>query len=971
MSSPVGSDRLRALFDEVLGLPAEARPAHLKAACGDDEELRREVEGLLESAQREAPGVREILEALRPADGPSGPASSRAPTEPPTGLVRALADHYRLEREIGRGGMATVYLAEDLRHHRKVAVKVLDRGITAALGADRFLREIDTASNLTHPHILPLHDSGESDGFLYYVMPFVEGESLRARLDRERELPVDEAVSLARELADALAYAHERGVVHRDVKPANILLEAGHAVLADFGVARAVAAADATKLTATGVSLGTPAYMSPEQVTGDHSVDGRSDEYALACVLYEMLAGKPPFTAGRAEAVVHQHLAVEPAPVTDARPNVPDGLVHALRRALAKNPADRFGSTREFAAALRECLQAPDGGRRVMEGASRKVYRQPVLAGAMVGLSVLVGGWAAVSLLSREVGLDARPQQEPRSGLEGVAAELARLPGIAVLPLENRSGLPEDLYFTDGIQDGLLTSLQRISGLRVISRTSVDGYRDAPRPVPVIGQELGVDYLVEGGVQRAGDRVRMNFQLIDARNEGHLWAETYDRALTTAEIFDVQADIIATIARQVGLVLEDEERERNARAVTQDLEAYDLWRRGAAEHLRQVALPTAQARSVDLAAERLLQQAVERDPDFVDALCWLSRVNAYLYQYFGERTEERASSSLAAARRALALDPDSEDAQWVMGHYYYRVEKDYERALEWFGRSARLNGDYYYHTFRGYTERRMGLWREALGSLEASLVVSPRSAARMLSVGETLLSMRRYDGAQEYLQRAIAMGHVGTAPGKLARVGWLRDGSTDLWRQMVARFDLPFDQWELRMVEGDPAGALTMLEGAADAWSGSNIWYPRPLLKAWTLEAMGDSGRAGEAYQNAIGVLEPLTAKAPEDDRYHSSLGMTYAGLGRREDALREAGRGVALMPLERDALDGTRRLFDLAVVHAHLGETAAAVEVLDRLLTVASRFSAAMLRKHYLLRPLWDDPAFLELLEREPGRVF
>ena len=253
-------------------------------------------------------------------------------------LSSALASRYRLERQLGEGGMAIVYAAEDVRHHRQVAVKVLRPELGAALGAERFVREIEIVAGLRHPHILPLYDSGEADGFLYYVMPLVEGETLRARIERERQLPIDDALRFAREIADALAYAHSRGVVHRDIKPENILIEGEHAVVADFGIAKAVAAAQAiTPITSTGISVGTPAYMSPEQATAERDVDGRSDLYSLACVLYEMLAGQPPFTGATTEALVRQHVLAPPPPVTQFRPAVPPAVNDALMRALAKS----------------------------------------------------------------------------------------------------------------------------------------------------------------------------------------------------------------------------------------------------------------------------------------------------------------------------------------------------------------------------------------------------------------------------------------------------------------------------------------------------------------------------------------------------------------------------------------------------------------------------------------------------------
>ncbi|MFL5334315.1 MAG: serine/threonine-protein kinase, partial [Geminicoccaceae bacterium] len=271
-------------------------------------------------------------------------------------LQDALADRYSLDRELGAGGMATVYLAHDLKHDRKVAIKVLRPALVHALGPERFLREIATTANLHHPHVLPLYDSGRtaepSGALLYYVMPFVEGESLRDRLTREKQLPLDDALRIAREVADALSYAHAHGVIHRDIKPENILLESGHALVADFGIARAVSTAGADRLTNTGLALGTPAYMSPEQAAGDMDVDGRSDLYSLGCVLYEMLAGQPPFSGPTVQSIAHQHLTATPPPITQLRPAVPSMVAAALERSLAKNPADRFNPVGQFAEAL-------------------------------------------------------------------------------------------------------------------------------------------------------------------------------------------------------------------------------------------------------------------------------------------------------------------------------------------------------------------------------------------------------------------------------------------------------------------------------------------------------------------------------------------------------------------------------------------------------------------------------------------
>ena len=398
---------------------------------------------------------------------------ARRMTQVPDRLTAALADRYRIERELGQGGMATVYLAEDLKHHRKVAVKVLRPELSAALGPERFLREIETTAGLHHPHILPLYDSGSTGGqggsgadrspapppLLYYVMPFVEGESLRDRLNREKQLPLEDALRITREVADALSFAHSRGIVHRDIKPENILLESGHAVVADFGIARAVSEAGADRLTATGMSVGTPLYMSPEQAAGESDLDGRSDLYSLACVLYEMLAGQPPFTGATAANVVHQHLTAEARSISQLRPAVPSAVADVLARALAKNPADRFSPAAHFAAALTTSATviAPE-------------RRGPSRAALGVGAAGIVVAIAALVLLAR------RP-----AGAAGVTigrtTQVTRDPGLEVDPALSPDGTT--LAYAAGPTNAMQIYVRQVSGGRPVALTSdtTDNFR--------------------------------------------------------------------------------------------------------------------------------------------------------------------------------------------------------------------------------------------------------------------------------------------------------------------------------------------------------------------------------------------------------------------------------------------------------------------------------------------------------------
>ncbi len=403
-------------------------------------------------------------------------------------LTTALSDRYTIERELGAGGMATVYLATDLKHERHVAIKVLRPELAAVLGPKRFLREIKLAANLTHPHILPLHDSGDADGFLYYVMPYVEGESLRDRLNHEKQLPVEDALQIAREVATALSYAHDHDVVHRDIKPENILLAAGTAVVADFGIAKAVTAAGGEKLTETGIAMGTPQYMSPEQAAGSSDLDGRSDIYALGCVLYEMLAGQPPFSGPTVESVVHQHLTVEPRPVVSLRPAVPALVTSTLERALQKTPADRFASAAGFVASL----TTPAGGIAVAERRPAAGRRWAVAAGVAVALVV---GAVGVSLF--------------RGG--GASGEIPLDPNaVAVLPFRVSAGDSTLDYLREGMVDLLHTKLTGEGGPRAVDpRAVLSAWRRAvsdeehdlsPDESVRLARQLGAAQVLLGGI---------------------------------------------------------------------------------------------------------------------------------------------------------------------------------------------------------------------------------------------------------------------------------------------------------------------------------------------------------------------------------------------------------------------------------------------------------------------------------------
>jgi serine/threonine-protein kinase len=445
-------------------------------------------------------------------------------------LHTALADRYRIEGELGAGGMATVYLAEDLKHRRKVAIKVLRADLGAAVG-ERFPREIEIIAQLSHPHILPLHDSGEAAGLLYYVMPFVDGETLRQRLLREGALPVGDAARILREVVDALAFAHQRGVVHRDIKPENIMLSGRHAIVMDFGVAKALSAAGGEQLTTVGLALGTPAYMAPEQAAGESDLDHRADIYAVGVLAYEMLAGAPPFVKPTAQAVLSAHVLEAPVELAERRPGIPPQLADTVMRCLEKDRAERWQEAEAMLPVL-EALGTPSGGMTPTDTRPIRVTRRrrrPWISVAIGG-----GGLAALVLVASLL-----------------LADDGAIRAIAVLPIRDISG--QDSVFVDAMHDDLISTLARLEVADVVPRSAVIRFLSGASGTAEVAREVHADAVLETTVYRDGDRIRVNVQLVEPQGLRHVWAQSYDRDV--ANVLTVQREVVELIATEIQATL--------------------------------------------------------------------------------------------------------------------------------------------------------------------------------------------------------------------------------------------------------------------------------------------------------------------------------------------------------------------------------------------------------------------------------
>jgi TolB-like protein/tRNA A-37 threonylcarbamoyl transferase component Bud32 len=579
-----------------------------------------------------------------------------------------FGDRYRVERELGRGGMATVYLCLDTKIERKVAVKLLHPDLAAAVGGERFHREIRIATGLTHPNILPAYDSGEADGSLYYVMPYVEGESLRARLTRERQMSVQDSVRITCEIASALNYAHSQNIVHRDIKPENILLESEHAVLADFGIARAVTSvADTEQLTQTGMSLGTPAYMSPEQALGERHIDGRSDQYSLACVLYEMLAGYPPFMATTMQALVAKHLGEAVPMITTVRPAVPDELEDVIMRALEKVPADRYTTMQEFAESLTMVIGttgtwARRTGRHTPIRTTRTSHRAMAARGAsrqkqlmVAGVIVLAlgGGVGTAWFVSRPKGPDIR--------LMGAAAKGLEANRVAVQYFRDVSATKRYGNIAGALTEGLIDQLSQIQDLDVVSRSAVSAYRDQTVSRDSIASAFKAGYLVEGSVTEDGSDIRVDVKLIDGASGSDLATESFNQPAGKAVA--LRDSVVARVAHRLSVRIGRDLRLSAKRRETNNDDAWllvqqaDKFRRDAEAAAAERKIPAAQ--TAFAVADSMLARAEALDRDWPEPTIQRSFL-AYQRARAATVPRERVAlyqASIAHADRIIAKDP--------------------------------------------------------------------------------------------------------------------------------------------------------------------------------------------------------------------------------------------------------------------------------------------------------------------------
>ena len=663
-----------------------------------------------------------------------------------------ISDRYHVIRELGHGGMATVYAALDSRYDREVAVKVLDPDLSAGLAAERFLREVAAVAKLTHPHIVPLLDSGDTAGRLWFVMPLLEGDSLRARLTRDRQLPVGEAVRIAREVAAALTYAHGHGVMHRDIKPENILLSGGSAAVADFGLVKMLTSTEGQGLTKTGIAVGTTLYMSPEQSSGDEAVDARSDIYSLGCMLYEMLAGEAPFTGSSPQAVMSKHF-MDPVPRAGRlRETVPPELDDVIGRAMAKLPADRWPDANAFAEALGRVVisgshsalpartpMRPDGTQgggasgagttprpRAERGDPRSIRRRWMAIAAGLTITIALVAWRVVT--SRA----AAPGGAPRS--------------IAVLPFQDLSTSRSDEYFSTGMTDELLAALSSISGLRVAARNSSYAFKERVADYQQIGAALKVDALLEGSVRREGNQVRVFAQLVSVADGSSLWSKRFER--TQTDVFALQDEIARAIVSALQLTLANQQT--LVQQSTHDVEAYDLYLKGRAGWTKRTPASLQEA-------EQFFRKAVDKDPTYARA--WAGLADVYIVQALNlfAAPGENFALGKAAALKALALDSTLAEAHASLGTIHFLYDHDWDAADASYRRAIALDPNYptthYFYALFLSGRRNPAAMSEA----EKARALDPLSPPVAQGPGIILVQDARYTEAIAPLRAAIAL----------------------------------------------------------------------------------------------------------------------------------------------------------------------------------------------------------------------
>jgi serine/threonine protein kinase/tetratricopeptide (TPR) repeat protein len=866
---------------------------------------------------------------------------------------------YELLEVIGRGGQGVVYRARQKSLNRTVALKVIGLGHWATEGhLKRFRREAEAAASLDHSGIVPIYEVGERDGSCYFSMKLVEGGQLDDVSKRE-PMPIRRAVELIAKVARTVHYAHEHSILHRDIKPGNILLDQnGEPHLTDFGLARLVESE--STVTRTMEVLGTPSYMAPEQAVGNNdAVSSATDVYGIGAVLYQLLTGHPPFAGGTTYETIKLLLDIEPRPPRLWNPKIDRDLSTICLKCLEKDPPRRYSSALALAEDLERWLKhEPILARHtgILTRGKKWVRRNPtsaLLAASLVALAV-AAGW----IVSK--------------------SEFVRRPvttGIAVLPFENLDGNKSDTILVDSLQDDVLTRLAKVAGLKVISRTSVMRYRGA-RDMRQIREGLHVSHVLEGSVRRDGDSIHLNAQLIDTQTDEHVWAEHYDRPVS--DLFAIQTDLAQKVTDQLHAKLSASEKAALEERPTKDIKAYNLYYE-AASLIDQIgsAEEGKDQEKAYLHAMALLTQAIARDPDFVLAYCRLAEANVEFYFKGYDRSSRRLELAKGAIDSAFRLQPDSGEAHLALATYYYHCYYDYDRARDELDLARRsLPNNARIFQWSGLIDRRQNRWNDAVRNFNDALELDPQNRQILGGNTQIYLFLRDYKKAKEMRERLVALHPKEDRRWATADLDLILRADTRAMHALLQKEtddndEVSIERLRLALREHDTVAAeralerlRTLGEDAINVRAVGDATFNRAHLEGLIDRMKGDAVSAKSAFTRARMQQEKVVSLQPQKGPFLTVLGLIDAALGRKEDALREGRRALELTPAEKDSLDAADVLYYFGVICAWVGERALAFEQLQASARMPAGVTYAEIRLDPHWDPIRDDPRFEKIVD-------
>jgi serine/threonine protein kinase/tetratricopeptide (TPR) repeat protein len=875
-----------------------------------------------------------------------------------------FASRYEVIEELGSGGMGKVYRVFDKQIEEEVALKLIRPEIAShGKTIERFKNELKITRHIGHKNVCKMYDLNEENGSHYLTMEYVAGEDLKSMIAMMGRLSAGQVVSITKQVCEGLAEAHRLGIVHRDLKSSNIIVDRkGNAHIMDFGIARSL---KSKGITGPGAMVGTSGYMSPEQVEAK-KVDQRADIYSLGVILFEMVTGRMPFDGDNSLSIAFKQKTESPPDPRQFNSLIPEGLCLIILKCMEKDREKRYQSANEVLAELRKLEKEISTEERILPKRRFtpsmeirvKLWKHWMTITALF-LAAAVAGFGILYSINKKTVLPVGRQM------------------LVVMPFENL-GPPEDEYFADGITEEITSRLSALNGLGVISRTSAIKYKNTQKSIKQIGEELGVDFILEGTVRwernsEGKGRVRVTPQLVEIANNTHIWSERYDRVIE--DLFSVQSEIAEQVARKLDLTVLAPERAAIYAKPTDNLEAYDYYLQGLKHDNRGWLF--SDAREVEIAIKRL-EKAIELDPEFALAYAKLSLIHSRVYFFGIDRTQERLARARDAVDRALELQSDLPDARMSLAFYYYWGLLDYDRAVEIFETVQKAHPNLSPELL-GYVKRRKGQWEESLGILEEAFKLNPRYSQLAYEIGITYLGLRRYEKAKEWFDRTLSINPKRITPqlGKIA-IYVLSQGDTKTAYTLLETLPkhrlTDYMRYTLGMLDRNYQEVLNRLNPLPyDSFLEQHFYFQKDLALASVYHAQKERSLMKTHAESACLKLEKKVRENSGDPRFHAALGLAYAYLGRRDEAVREGKRAVELLPVSKDGCSGPPYVLNLARIYTLVGDFTEAVDQLEYFLSIPigeylwELVSVPLLRIDPTWAPLRQQAKFIRLLQESP----